>query len=285
MLFDPTILVREPLDVLAVLAIIVVGKSIAAFAIVQFMGYPVATALTVSACLAQIGEFSFILAGLGIALGVLPPAGRDLILAGALLSVAINPLVFALVPPLTARIHAWRGLMARLAPAQDLRLARLQAVLDANRQASEQAAIQPDELIGKWAVFGDLDPTRRTELLTLFKPRSAVPGDRLIRVGDAASDVFFISSGAVEVSVGGRRITLGPGDFFGEMALLSGAPRSADVTAIDYCQLLTLGRLDFEGFVGRHPDLRARLDEVANERAEMNRQPVPPPAASVPRTL
>ena len=69
-----------------------VGKSLAAFAIVLAFGYPVTTALTVSASLAQIGEFSFILAGLGVALGLLPPEGRDLILAGALLSITLNPL-------------------------------------------------------------------------------------------------------------------------------------------------------------------------------------------------
>ncbi len=78
MLFDPSIVVRDPLAVLAVLAAIVVGKSIAAFVIVLVFRYPVATALTVSASLAQIGEFSFILAAMGVSLGLLPPEGRDL---------------------------------------------------------------------------------------------------------------------------------------------------------------------------------------------------------------
>jgi CPA2 family monovalent cation:H+ antiporter-2 len=110
MLFDPTILVREPLHVLAVLLVIVVGKSLAAFAIVLAFGYPVGTALTVSASLAQIGEFSFILAGLGLALGLLPPECRDLILAGALLSIALNPLVFAALDPLAARLRGSPGL-------------------------------------------------------------------------------------------------------------------------------------------------------------------------------
>jgi CPA2 family monovalent cation:H+ antiporter-2 len=101
MLFDPSILVREPLAVLATVLLIVFGKSIAAFAIVLLRGYPVTTALTVSASLAQIGEFSFILAGLGVALGLLPPEGRDLILAGAILSITLNPLVFATIRPVT----------------------------------------------------------------------------------------------------------------------------------------------------------------------------------------
>jgi len=94
MLFDPAVLVREPLAVVAVLAIILIGKSVAAFAIVLAFGYPARTALTVSASLAQIGEFSFILIGLGVTLGLVPAEGRDLILAGALLSITLNPLVF-----------------------------------------------------------------------------------------------------------------------------------------------------------------------------------------------
>jgi CPA2 family monovalent cation:H+ antiporter-2 len=106
MLFDPTVLLREPLEVLAVLAIIMFGKSIAAFVIVLAFRHPVRTALTVSASLAQIGEFSFILAGLGAALGLLPPEGRDLILAGALLSIALNPLTFAGIDPLNRWLEA-----------------------------------------------------------------------------------------------------------------------------------------------------------------------------------
>jgi CPA2 family monovalent cation:H+ antiporter-2 len=95
MLFDPMILVREALPVLATILIIIVGKSVAAFLIVRWFGYPKSTALTVSASLAQIGEFSFILAGIGVALALLPERGRDLILAGAILSILLNPLLFA----------------------------------------------------------------------------------------------------------------------------------------------------------------------------------------------
>jgi CPA2 family monovalent cation:H+ antiporter-2 len=272
MLFDPRILIQHPFEVASVLFVILIGKSIAAFVIVQLLGYPVGTALTVSACLAQIGEFSFILAGLGISMGLLPTEGRDLILAGALLSVTLNPLAFAAVRPAERWILGHRRVMSRLEPAQDLRLARLRATLDANRQAGAKVTVQPDELISKWPVFGDLDVVMRAELLSLLKPRSAVPGDRLIHAGDAADDVFFISSGAVEVSTGKRKIRLGPGDFFGEMALLSGAPRSADVTAIDYTQLMTLNNADFERFLGKHPELRSRMDKVAAEREDMNRR-------------
>ena len=105
MLFDPGILLREPLSVLGVLGVIVVGKSLAAIAIVLVFGHPIGTALTIAASLAQIGEFSFILAGLGIALKLLPESGRDLILGGALLSITLNPLFFALAE----RASAWLG--------------------------------------------------------------------------------------------------------------------------------------------------------------------------------
>jgi CPA2 family monovalent cation:H+ antiporter-2 len=94
MLFDPMILLHQPLAVLAVVLIIVVGKSLAALAIVRAFGRPLEVSLTVAASLAQIGEFSFILAGLGVELGLLPKEGRDLILAGAILSIIVNPLIF-----------------------------------------------------------------------------------------------------------------------------------------------------------------------------------------------
>lgn len=97
MLFDPMVLLREPLAVLATLLIIVVGKSIAALIIVRAFKRPMSTALTISVSLAQIGEFSFILAGLGVSLKLLPEAGRDLVLAGAILSILVNPLLFAIL--------------------------------------------------------------------------------------------------------------------------------------------------------------------------------------------
>ncbi|WP_310232323.1 YbaL family putative K(+) efflux transporter [Luteimonas terrae] len=94
MLFNPMILVEHPWQVLATFLIIVVGKSIAAYWIVRMFKHPRSTALTISTSLAQIGEFSFILAGLGVSLQLLPPDGRDLVLAGALLSIIVNPLLF-----------------------------------------------------------------------------------------------------------------------------------------------------------------------------------------------
>ncbi len=99
MLFQPVILLEQPLRVITVVAIIMFGKSLAALALVLAFRYPFSTALTVSASLAQIGEFSFILAGLGLSLGLLPAEGMSLVLAGALISIAFNPLLFAAVEP------------------------------------------------------------------------------------------------------------------------------------------------------------------------------------------
>ncbi|HEX2529629.1 MAG TPA: YbaL family putative K(+) efflux transporter [Geminicoccus sp.] len=96
MLFDPAILMEEPAGLLGTLLIIVLGKSIAAYLIVRAFGRSAGTACTIAASLAQIGEFSFILATLGVSTGLLPEAGRDLILAGAIISILLNPVVFAL---------------------------------------------------------------------------------------------------------------------------------------------------------------------------------------------
>jgi CPA2 family monovalent cation:H+ antiporter-2 len=103
MLLNPQVLLRHPLQVLTVVAIILFGKSLSAFLIVKVFRYPLNTALTVAAALAQIGEFSFILAGLGLTLGVLPAEGNDLILAGALLSITLNPLAFRAVEAFQGR--------------------------------------------------------------------------------------------------------------------------------------------------------------------------------------
>ena len=94
MLVDPVIVLQQPLSLLATVLIIMFGKSIVAFGIVRLFGYPTLTAATVSASLTQIGEFSFILAGLGVSLQLLPAEGRDLILAGAIISIVLNPLCF-----------------------------------------------------------------------------------------------------------------------------------------------------------------------------------------------
>lgn len=113
MLFDPGILVEAPLKILAVVAIIMVGKTLAAMALVLFFRYPINTALTVGASLAQIGEFSFILATLGLSLGLLTPDAQNLILAGALFSITLNSFVFSAIEPVQRWIRE-RSHLARL---------------------------------------------------------------------------------------------------------------------------------------------------------------------------
>ena len=114
MLFDPVVLWQQPVKVLAVVAIILVGKTLAAIGLVLLFRYPLNTALTVGASLAQIGEFSFILAGMGVALNLMPVEGQSLVLAGALISIALNSALFAAIEP------ARRWILARSRLAQQL---------------------------------------------------------------------------------------------------------------------------------------------------------------------
>ncbi|HEY9255890.1 MAG TPA: NAD-binding protein, partial [Stenotrophomonas sp.] len=110
MLFNPSILIEHPWQVLATFLTITLGKSLAAFLIVRAFGHPTGTALTISVSLAQIGEFSFILAGLGVSLAILPETGRDLVLAGSLLSIIANPFLFSW-------LDRWQAKQAQEAPA------------------------------------------------------------------------------------------------------------------------------------------------------------------------
>lgn len=129
MLVDPATLIQEPLRVLAVVGIIIVGKSLVAFALVLARRYPLNTALTVSASLAQIGEFSFILATLGVSLKLLPVEGQNLVLAGALFSIALNSLVFSTIEPLQAWIRG-RSSLAKAMERRDDPLAELPQTID-----------------------------------------------------------------------------------------------------------------------------------------------------------
>jgi CPA2 family monovalent cation:H+ antiporter-2 len=129
MLFDPAVLIERPLQVLGVVAIILLGKSLAAAVLVLALRYPLNTALTVSASLAQIGEFSFILVGLGAALGLMPPEGQSLVLAGALISIAVNQLLFKAIAPVQVFLRARSAFVRRL-EARDDPLAELPGSTD-----------------------------------------------------------------------------------------------------------------------------------------------------------
>ncbi|MBN9694339.1 MAG: cation:proton antiporter [Zoogloea sp.] len=129
MLFDPHVLMEEPLKVVVVVGIILVGKTLAAVALVLAFRYPLNTALTVGASLAQIGEFSFILASLGMGLGLMSMEGQNLILAGALISIALNSALFATIGPAQAWARA-RSAWARKLDLRDDPLAALPMTTD-----------------------------------------------------------------------------------------------------------------------------------------------------------
>ncbi len=276
MLFDPSVIIREPLMVVAVVLLILIGKSLVASAIVLLLGYPVSTALLASASLAQVGEFSFILAGLGITHALLPPEGLSLIVAGALISITLNPLAFAAADRLNALVWARPWLRLHLEEKRGAMFVLLQAELEtAHARAEAKAAvhrtISPQELMERFPMFAGLTAEQREVVLLHLLPQSANPGERVIRKGDKADAVYFISSGEVEVAIKRQRIKLGPGSFIGEMALISGQPRSADVTSLDYSTFLKLTRADFNEILRRYPAIRAQIVEQAAKRDEMNR--------------
>ena len=272
MLFDPTVLVREPLMIIGVLALIMLGKSLIAFGVVLLLRYPASIGFAVAAGLAQIGEFSFILAGLGVSLGLLTREGQDLILAGAILSITLNPLAFFATEKLEKWTFARSPFLANkygMAKQDGLRR-QLTAINKQREERDRQHHLEIEQLIETFPMFAELDDNEHEELLLLFRPRSASPGDRVIRTGDRGDSMFFIASGAVEVQLEDDEIRLDAGAFFGEMALLTGARRTADVVAVDFCQLFVLDRRDFNLFMSRHPQLRAAVSRMARERQESN---------------
>ena len=139
------------------------------------------------------------------------------------------------------------------------------------------------ELVWGFPLFSALDPEQMAKISALLRPRFAVPGEFLIRRGERGSAMFFISSGAVEVAVGKRKIVLGRGDFVGELALLSNRPRRADVTALGYCHLLVLAAEDFRTVLATDPKIREHINRIATDRLESNRmEPEPEPVSGVP---
>jgi CPA1 family monovalent cation:H+ antiporter len=126
------------------------------------------------------------------------------------------------------------------------------------------------QLVERLDLLAGLDSSQLDRLCRLLRPRFAVPNDRIIRKGERGDAVYFIASGAVEVILPERRVRLGSGEFFGELALLSGRLRQADVVALTYCQLLVLRRADFERFMAASPEARAAINRIAEARQAMN---------------
>jgi CPA2 family monovalent cation:H+ antiporter-2 len=272
MLFNPMVLIHQPLAVIAILALITCGKSLIAAGFVLLLRYPLSMALTVAASLAQIGEFSFIVAGLGVSLGLLSQEGHDLILAGAILSITLNPLMFGVAAKLKAAIgSAMPAFAARYGQPKFAALTRdLDVIREKAEEKESQQQLKKQQLVNTFPMFSEVNEHALEELLLLFRPASASPGDKVIRVGERGDAMYFIAAGAVEVRLPDKAILLEAGAFFGEMALLSGGVRTADVIAVDFCQFLKLDRRDFNIFMTRHPRLRAAVSDMARERKQMN---------------
>jgi CPA1 family monovalent cation:H+ antiporter len=148
--------------------------------------------------------------------------------------------------------------------------------------AIAEVSVRPDldlgletrALVAKVPLFAKLTPERLQDIVRLLQPRFSVPGEVLIREGERGEAMFFISSGSVEVARAGAgtRLTLGRGEFFGEMALLFQLPRQATVTALGYTQLLALRDADFSRLLRSSKAIRKAIDRVAHERQRMNQR-------------
>lgn len=194
MLFDPDVLIEQPLHLVATLAIIIIVKSLAAFLLVLAFRYPLNTALTVSASLAQIGEFSFILAGLGVSLGLLPVEAQSLILAAAFISITLNPLIFKLIEPAQAWIRSRSG-VARILERSDDPLAELPTTVTSSYVTNHVV------LVGYGRVGGHIGETLTKEgvpLVVAEQNRENVEGLRKRGIhavaGDAAEPAVLIQA-------------------------------------------------------------------------------------------
>lgn len=135
-----------------------------------------------------------------------------------------------------------------------------------DRQPKLDLGLEPEKLIAKVPFFAALPAPQLRRIAARLTPLLAVPGERIITKGEPGNAMYFISSGAVEADVLPQPVRLGSGDFFGELALLTQAPRNAHITAISYCQLLMLKLTDFQQLTADHPDLQAQITQAAEQR-------------------
>ncbi len=227
MLFDPNILIERPLPVLATVFIIVIGKSVAAFLIVLLFRKPVGTALTISASLGQIGEFSFILAALGVDLGLLPEEGRDLILAGAIISIILNPLLFFVCDRMRPLLEAKREEPAEApVPATDTVTAHVEEHVDADD-------VHPTALSGHAILVG----YGRVGSIVGQNLKSA--GTPFLVIEDSDKRIAELRAQGIEVLSGNAvsRETLGLANIAGARSLVIAIPN-----AFEACSIAEQGR-------------------------------------------
>ncbi|GGK78264.1 cation:proton antiporter domain-containing protein [Amphritea balenae] len=142
-----------------------------------------------------------------------------------------------------------------------------------DRQPKLDLGLQPDKLVARVPLFNTLSAERVTAIAQLLTPLLLVPGEQVVSKGEPGDAMYFISSGAVQVRIEPDPVLLGSGDFFGELALLTQAPRNADVIAMAYCQLLVLQSQDFQQLLAENPSLQEQINRIARDRLDVEISP------------
>jgi CPA1 family monovalent cation:H+ antiporter len=142
---------------------------------------------------------------------------------------------------------------------------------DLDKQGRLDVALSATELVERVPLFAKLDPDKRASIARLLKTRMTLPGDPIVRRGQRGDAMYFIASGAALVLIPGTPVELGSGEFFGELALLTGQPRNADVVSLGYCRLLELRSRDFQDLLAGDADLKRAIEAVAAERMHPRR--------------
>jgi CPA1 family monovalent cation:H+ antiporter len=142
---------------------------------------------------------------------------------------------------------------------------------DLDRQGRLDVALSAAELVERVPLFAKLPTDKRASIARLLKSRMTLPGDPIVRRGQRGDAMYFIASGAAAVLIPGKPVELGSGEFFGELALLTGQPRNADVVSLGYCRLLELSSGDFQDLLAGDADLKRAIEAVAEERMHPQR--------------
>jgi len=142
---------------------------------------------------------------------------------------------------------------------------------DLDRAGQLDVALSATELVERVPLFAKLPPDKRAAIARLLKPRMTLPGDGIVRRGQRGDAMFFIASGAAVVLIPGKPVELGSGEFFGELALLTGQPRNADVVSLGYCRLLELESRDFQNLLAGDPEMKRAIEAVAAGRMARHR--------------
>ena len=137
---------------------------------------------------------------------------------------------------------------------------------DIDRRPHLDTRMSARELVAGVPLFAGLSEDAQHRIVRRLRPRLTLPEEIIVRRGDRGESMFFIASGAVRIVIPAGDVELGSGDFFGELALITGRPRSNDVISLGFCQLLELGAADFRALLAQDPTLKAQIEAVANQR-------------------